>query len=531
VLRDFDLEPVDSSIEADLCIIGGGLAGITLAREFLGTRVRVCILESGGLDFEADTQALCDGTNVGQPYYELEESRLRFFGGTTQVWGGRCVPLDPIDFAERPWVPWSGWPITRDDLDPYYERAQRYFEIGPLVYDERIWDVINVSPPAFDPSEVRTDFWQIDEKFSRFNWSNCHDLERAPNVEIFIHANVTQIQTDPEERTVESLEVASLHGRRGRCRARRYVLAAGGIDNPRLLLASNRIRPHGLGNAHDLVGRFFMEHPHARAARVVADRPFRLLDTFRKRKTAEGLLFAPILRPAEELQKREGILNTSVSLRYQRPPGMRIDPVKSIYRSVKHRANPTSQGRRAWWLYRRANVLRHRLTDSTIRRWRLNRGTRGLFFIARAEQAPSPDSRVLLSGRRDALGMPLADLDWRIGEMDKRSIAVFVKTLDHAFRRLGLGRVDAQEWLLDESAGWPLDRSIGHHPIGGYHHMGTTRMSSDPTRGVVDADCRIHGIDNVYVAGSSVFPTAGWANPSLTIVALTYRLAAHLRGI
>lgn len=530
MLHDFHTYPNGTMIETDVCIAGAGVAGITIARELIGTKLDVCLLESGGADFERDTQALYEGENLGRPYYDLDESRLRFFGGTTVVWGGRCVPLNAIDFERRDWVPYSGWPFAKDDLTAYYRRAQQAVELGPGIYDEQAWELLGITPPAFNPAEVRTDFWHFDRAFARYGFAHCRDLQAAPNVRILLHANVTNIQIDSDAIRVDHADIATLQGRKGRVRAKIYILAAGGIENARLLLVSRGVQPNGIANQHDLVGRFFMEHPHGRAAQVFTPDPYRLWTMYRKRFGRDGRQYAPILRAGEGLQKREGILNSCTAIKCQRTPELGLPIGKALYRSIKARTDSDARGRTMWRVYKWANALSHRLSDPLVRRMQLASGRGGLYLIVRAEQAPNPHSRVVLSDRRDALGVPQADLDWRLSPLDKRSVAVLAEALDNEFQRLGLGRVRIQDWLRDGTTTWPLDPTVSNHPIGGYHHIGTTRMATDPKRGVVDADGRVHGIANLYIAGSSVFPTAGWANPTLTIIALSLRLADHVHG-
>lgn len=530
MLHDFRTYPDGTVIEADVCIVGAGVAGIAIARELIGRHVNVCLLESGGADFERETQALYEGENLGRPYYDLDESRLRFFGGTTVVWGGRCVPLNAIDFERRDWVPYSGWPFSKDELHVHYTRAQHALELGPEIYDERAWELLGITPPAFDLANVRTDFWHFDKAYARYGFQHCEDLRAASNIRIVLYANATNIQVDATGARVEQLDIAALRGNRGCVRAKMYVLAAGGIENARLLLASNGTQPNGLGNRHDLVGRFFMEHPHGRAAEILTPDPYRLWRMYRKQYARNGRQYAPILRAGEDLQRREGILNTSAAIKCQRRPELGLPIGKALYRSIKSRTDSNKRGRAMWRLYKWANALSHRLSDPFARRLQILSKRGGIYLIVRAEQAPNPDSRVVLSKRRDALGVPQADLDWRLSALDKRSVSVLADTLDKEFQRLGLGRVRTQSWVLDGTTTWPVDPTVSNHPIGGYHHMGTTRMATDPKHGVVDADARIHGIANLYVAGSSVFPTAGWANPTLTIIALSLRLADHLQA-
>ena len=439
------------------------------------------------------------------------------------------MPLDAIDFEPRPWVPYSGWPFPKTTLDPYYARVQRQLELGPFVYDEAAWGLLGVEPPAFDPARVRTAFWQFDDAYWRFGIGSCRDLVKASNVRILLHAVATRLAARREGTAVDFLEVATPEGRLATVRARTFVLAAGGIDNPRLLLASNDVEPGGLGNRFDLVGRFFMEHPHGRAARIETEAPYRLWKRFHKRSAA-GVTFAPVLRPGEALQEKGGLLNTSVALRYQRKPEAGLSLHRVIYDAVKTAGPPTTFRRNLWRFYKRANALRHRALDPFVRRMKLARGKSGIYLVARGEQAPNPESRVRLSSTRDALGVPQADLDWRLSVLDKRSVAGLAAALDEELRRLGLGRRQREPWLDEATRDWPVDPTVSKHAIGGYHHMGTTRMADDPKRGVVDRHGRVHGVANLYVAGSSVFPTSGWANPTFTLLALTLRLADHLRA-
>jgi len=508
-----------SRLECDLCIIGAGVAGITLARQFIGSKTRVCLLESGGTDFETDTQELYRGDNLGVEYYPLDDSRLRFFGGSTLVGDGRCVPLDPLDFERRSWVPHSGWPISREDLDPFYRRAHEAFELESWIHDERLWEELQDNPPAFDRKVLRTTFWQFDERHARFGFQSCQDLATAVNVRVLAHANVTNIQLKPEGNEVDYLDVATLTGRRSRMRAGSFVLAAGGIENPRILL-------QGVGNQNDLVGRFFMEHPRGRAGELICKNPYRLLATYRKRRTRRGLMVAPVLSPSDELQRSAEVLNSSVEVTCRRRVDLGVSGGKQHYSTVKHWSNPTNARHRIW---RACKSLSHELASSSVRRIGLARGSHRLYLSVRGEQAPNHDSRVRLSSTRDTLGMPQADLDWRMSSLDKQSVAVLVENLSDELERLGLGRVEPSEWLSTEDAAWPNDPTVGRHPIGGYHQMGTTRMSASPAEGVVDQNSRVHGVQNLYLAGSSIFPTGGWADPNLTIVAMTLRLADHLK--
>lgn len=507
------------------CIIGTGAAGITIARSLLAAGQEVLLLESGGLDFEQATSALNAGFNVGQDYYDLEHARLRFFGGTTAIWGGRCAEFDPIDFRTRPWVPHSGWPIGPADLKPYYAAARRLLDLPEQLPTERDLASVGVSLPGFDPDRLRTRLWTFDERYSRFSFDNCQDLCGHPRCTIITHATVKEIVAHEAGRCIDHLDVRSLSGRRLKVRAQDYVLAAGGIENPRLLLASRSVMPAGIGNDHDLVGRFFMEHPHARGGRVVGDHAWMLLNAFGRKHNIDGVNVAALIASGERLQREAGLLNTSLTIAGRRPAHGSESLGMRAYQRVKHDMAPSRSARALWMRTKQAAhmVLRH---SEPLRPWLLHKmGTLDVSLVVRAEQAPNPDSRVSLAEETDAMGMPKVKLDWRTSALDVDSVAGLVKALATEFRRLGLGRIEPASWLSDASRSWRTDPLISAHAFGGYHHMGTTRMASDPRRGVTDGYGRVHGIANLHIAGSSLFPTSGWANPTLTILALALRTA------
>ncbi len=528
MLNDFNTCTDHADLAADICIVGAGAAGITLARALRGKGREILLLESGGADFEAVVQDLAAGEVTGFDYYPLVDSRLRFFGGTTAIWGGRSARLDAIDFQRRDWVADSGWPFGPETLAPYYAAAERSLGLDTETQDDGAWRRLGLTPPPFDPNELGVNLWQFDEQADRFTLHRCRDLVDAADVRILLHATVTHIRANAAGTAVERLAVANLRGGRAQVRAGTIVLAAGGLEVPRLLLASRDVQPNGLGNEHDRVGRYFMEHPHARGGRVVSGRPWALLHLLRRSHRHGGRRYATLGRPAEALQEREGLLNTSFTLAARQAPDDRMATTRRAYDTLKH-ALPPDRLRRNLWRMAKQTVVKTQETLGPVLPWlAVKRGAKGIYAILRAEQAPNPDSRVTLTGERDALGMPRLALDWRFRDIDRASAHGLMAALDRELRRLDLGRVEIAPWLRDGGTPWRTDPLISSHPLAGYHHMGTTRMADDPRRGVVDADCRVHGLANLYVAGSAVFPTGGWANPTLTIIALALRLADHL---
>jgi choline dehydrogenase-like flavoprotein len=313
-------------------------------------------------------------------------------------------------------------------------------------------------------------------------------------------------------------------------RAARIILAAGGIENPRILLASRSVEENGIGNRHDQVGRYFMEHPHGRIGRIVGDHGFALWNGFRMRFPAGHIPVAPVLRASRKVQMQRGLLNSALTFKLQRDPRSGVPKPKALYQSLKHELNPTNTNRGLWHWYRETRLAYRRWLRPKVERLKANSADRVLSVMIRGEQSPNPASRVGLSTRKDRHGVPLSSLDWHMSAIDKTTVRGLGEVLDAELQRLSLGRLQMEEWVLDGGTDWPVDPTVGNHPHGGYHHMGTTRMSSAPTTGVVDPHCRVHGYRNLYVAGSSVFSTGGWANPTLTIMALAFRLADHLKA-
>lgn len=519
MLLDFRDDAVASELQADVCVIGGGAAGIAIAREFISSGWSVVVLESGGLDLDREVQDLNKGTNA-RGDFTLHKSRFRLFGGTMLVWGGWCAPLDELDFQRRAWVPDSGWPITKQDLLPFYRRAQALCELGPYRYDVTDWPALAKTTLALDPAKLGHRLWQLSPP-TNFGEVYRSELRQAGNVTVLLNATATEIVTGESAAAVSEVRFSSLLGRRGRVRARAYVVACGGIDTPRLLLLSNRVEPAGLANRQDLVGRFFMEHPHPDAGGVMVSGDIGRFRSYVERMAA-GERIVLGLGPSADAQRRLRILNSSVAvngeLRFE--PTEAWDSLTKLARAAGERRWPDSAGTHVY------NVLRD--LDDVIREGyrRATHGpVSGYSFIARTETAPNPANRVTLAEERDALGLRRARLDWTVGALERRTVETTMRLVAAELGRLGIGRVRINELLLEDDARWSENLSwFGHH-------MGTTRMSETAKTGVVNPDCRVHGIANLYVASSSVFPTSGFANPTLTILALALRLADHLKAL
>ncbi|PKM11741.1 MAG: GMC family oxidoreductase [Gammaproteobacteria bacterium HGW-Gammaproteobacteria-3] len=466
--------------ETGLCIIGAGPAGVTLARSLAAKGIDIILLESGGMDFEQDIQDMAAGTSGGFPYYDLAESRLRFFGGTAAIWGGRSAQLDDIDFEKRTWVSHSGWPFGKETLRPYYAQAQKILGL-PEIADNAL---PGFSTPL-DPDVLKPAFWQFDEMFDRFTLPSCDDLKNAANVRILLHATATELQTTKNGSAIDAVRIANLQGGRALVKARAFIIATGGIEILRLLLAShNAAHPQGIGNNNDLVGRFFMEHPHARGAHVIvkdARKLFRILPRFVYR---HGKRYGMLFRPGEAFQEREALLNTSFTLAVRKHPGENQSAHKKISNKLRHDLSPTRAGRGLWKINRRISTAVTNKMGTALNLRNLSKPGYGLYAVCRAEQAPNSDSRLILSDDKDLLGVPRLQLNWQFCSLDKHSVAGALKALDHELRRLDLGRAEPAAWLNNNEKVWEVDPLVSNHAIGGYHHMGTARMSDDLKQGV-----------------------------------------------
>ena len=470
----------------DLCIIGAGAAGITIARALRGSGLKVCLLEGGGMTPSEASQSLYRGhmkvryRGLADVKY-LSQSRVRYFGGSTNHWTGWCRPLDAADFSVHDHIPRSGWPLRRADLSAHYRQACALCEIPPFAADLQRWQG-TARPPLPLQERVQTALFHFSAP-TRFGQVYRQDVLDDPDTALILNATAVAIEAEPSRRHVTAVQVRSLDGQRVVVRPRGVVLAAGGIENPRLLLLS------ALGNAHDQVGRCFMEHPHQLQAGWVAfgGQSEQALHLYRH-PAADPVVAGRsrgVLVLSEAVRRAERLQGACVRLySFGGWEGAALDEAVGALASTGGR--------------QRARAV----------------------LMAVGEQRPNPDSRVTLSPtRRDALGLPRPELSWRLTDEDADSLR---RTLAIVAAELGASRIGRGRIVVPSESPWK-------QMVGGYHHMGTTRMSESPQSGVVDARCRVHGIDNLWIAGSSVFPTVGYANPTLTIVALALRLAAHLR--
>ncbi|HUX84399.1 MAG TPA: GMC family oxidoreductase [Chitinophagaceae bacterium] len=497
-----------SLIEGDLCIVGAGAAGISIALDWINTPFKVILLEGGGFELDPAMQDLYAGKSIGQKYYSLEAVRLHYFGGTTGHWAGYCSTYDDIDFEKRDWVPRSGWPITKEDLEPYYPKAQQILELGPYEYDLAYWQkkYPELVPLPLDNQVIWNKIWQFSPP-TRFNTRYRSAIVNAKNIHLYTYADATNIEADDTVRTIRQITVKNLAGKEHTVKAKYFILACCALQNARLLLASNQQAPKGLGNDHDLVGRHFMEHLEVKSGLlqlpVKSSLRLYMLNFMGLRMRAE-------LSTTAEIQKKYQILNGTVSL----SPELVASREKPMIELFPKKAAQSVEMASSFVKELRAES-KSKANEKQYTSFEL---------FTRMEQSPNPNSRVTLDTVKDALGMPRIILDWQLTEQEKRSIRQLYLILGQQIGVSGSGRVQLMEWLRKgDDYSWP--DFLG----GGWHHMGTTRMGENPQTGVVDQNCRVFGIDNLFMGGSSCFSTAGSANPTLTLTALVLRLSDFLK--
>lgn len=577
-IANLDSLRADSTIEADLVIVGAGPAGLTIAREFFGTSIQVLILESGELKEGPPFSGLNAVESVGEPRSAAQTQkriqlvgpncpswsnetqpfgvRCRVLGGSTEAWLGKSTLFDDIDLAERDWVPYSGWPFRREALSSYFGRAAEALNLGPNVYDERVWDLMRRAPPLaeLDPRVLRSWFWQFAR--SRINNRDILRFGRefiafdAANVRVLVNATVTRIDTNETGAVFEAVEASSFHGKRLRVRAKAAVLAASAIENPRLLLVSNGACPKGLGNQHDLVGRFLMDHPSGTIGCFKREDAAAIIDRFgfySVKHRGFTHIYTHGLVPSRDLQEREALLHCAAYMAEEHAPDDPWDALKRLLGAtsdepisdlVRVASSPgliaKGVGLRFFDSGAMPQRIRNIVVDTMVKLYpnfvvrefqthgiphKLNR----VIINGISEQAPDPESRITLSDKTDALGVPIPRVDWRIGDAAPRTLIRLGHLLATELPRAGLPAPILEDWIAQKR---PQDGDLTDVA----HSSGTTRMSDDPKRGVVNPDCRLHSVAGLYVAGASVFPTAGHANPTLMIVTLALRLADHLKA-
>jgi choline dehydrogenase-like flavoprotein len=417
--------------------------------------------------FEANEEI--DALNAGETLgfrYPLENTRTRRVGGSLSLWAGWLVPFDPHDFASRARIP--RWPFEIDTLEPYFEKSARRLNLGDLCFDAYALAGSCGVPLPLDNGIVRPATWRFGTPTWRLDEADHAWLTSSDGLTLLTHAHVVDLRLSKGHDRIQDVSIRTLDGREGTVSADVVVLACGGLETARLLLNANRQSFAGVANSSGLVGRCFMEHPHLTFDALHLQRPDLFVGSVEPQRDQQGREFMLNFGLRPEIQQASGILNARVHV--FRTPNMSSDDIPKV----------------------------------------------GMFM----EQTPNPASRLTIGDRRDRVGLRKLVLDWQLCETDWLTYRQTQRLFIEAFEQIGAGcRVAA---LADASARVDLLHSN--------HHLGTTRMAARCDDGVVDPNCRAHDVDNLYMIGGNVFPTGSWANPTFTLMALTYRLADHLKS-
>lgn len=475
-----DIAEVTGLVRADTCVIGTGFAGTEAIRTLRRAGLTVVAAEGGRQDFSKDMQELSRFVSIGRkmveadpaspltPYLEPKfrgEGRLRMFGGNSNIWTGKWREFEPLDFEKRPHLPGSGWPLSFDALAPFYREVEEDYGIPPLA---DIAEEVDGLADAVDRKSLTVSFHHWLAEPLRVAQSFGRELAEDDEVDVILGANAVELLRASGSSRIAELRCRSTEGREIRIAAESFVIATGGLEAPRLLLASSRDDPGGIGNGHDLVGRYFQDHPKLKRGRLM---PGPVLELYPE---IAANFPRPRSKPAfslpKETQLSHGLLNHT--LQFSPAP----HPVSRMGRIAERLGLARSKGLKATFIF---------------------------------EQAPNRDSRVTLSDERDALGMRKLCVDWQLNRTDLESFGRTLVLLQEALAKSGIGTLAFGDEMPS------IDDTIDC-----FHHIGTTRMGHGPETGVVDTDARVFGTDNLYVASSAVFPTGHSYAPTLTILVI-----------
>lgn len=527
----------------DLCVVGTGPVGMTLALEFERLGRDVLVLESGGIELnptlaDASRAIIADSSR----HAAMEISVCRALGGTSWTWGGRCVAYDDIDWIDRPFVPGVHWPLRHDDLRPWYRPATDYLLCGNGSYDPPYGRTL--------ADGLTLDFVEHWSRSTQIILQHRARLLASQRIKLSLNSTVTGLNFSADDNKIEGLKVASPEGERT-VKAKKIILALGGVETTRLLLSAQRNSPRHFGGVDGPLGRYYMGHLSGKIADIIFDDPatikdldFKLDETrsyYRRRfmLTADAQLrnkllntaFWPDNPPFYDPTHGSGVLS-AVFLALAFPPtGRRL--LSEAIRLIHTGPRPLKVGphiknailgspRGAMDIFR---ILRDRFLTKPRKPGFLVSNSTGQYALHyHAEQIPNPGSRIKIGDETDGFGLPRAHIDLRYTDQDYQSVIDSHRVLDQALRANGIGRLQYRyppEQLLQR---------VNEQAADGLHQIGTTRMGNDLANSVVDSNLKVHGLENLYVASSSVFPTSGQANSTLLAVAFALRLVHYLNS-
>jgi choline dehydrogenase-like flavoprotein len=516
VIYDLLKETSSPGFTADICIVGAGAAGITLAVEFARKGKKVLLLEGGGALREDSSQALYESEIAGLTHRGIHTGRIRVKGGTTVRWGGQILELEAHDFTQRPGIPDSGWPFLKTELTPFYERALALEGLTNVERnDEAVWRDLNLPLTQFEDLDSYLSRWCPEPNFARLHNKT---LRTHPSIHLWLHANAVELLTEKtaEGEAVTGIRARTLSGVETIFRARHYIFALGGIESSRFFLQP---RPGGLPwNRSGLLGRHFQDHIDCNAAAIHPHNLQQFHELFDPIIT-RGFKYLPKLRLLPEVQSRRNTLSAGSTMFYEDTGKVRTQAkttARNLLRgrlrdisaeNLRHTARHIPMLFRQVWRYK---VQRRTYAPSEVR----------IFLRVHCQQEPTSRSSITLTDQRDPLGLLRTRFDWQISERELDTIRQYVLIAKSSLA--GVADIIPDEELMSGNPNF-LARCDDSN-----HHMGGMRMSTSDTTGVVDPNLRLNGLANAYICSSAVFPSSGFSNPTHTLLALAIRLCDHL---
>jgi choline dehydrogenase-like flavoprotein len=502
--------------KVDVLIIGSGIAGTTIALELQKKNVSTIVVEGGKDVYTHESQDCYNGSSSGiELPYGLKGSRLRFHGGSSNCWAGMCGELDEEDFIKRDWVSNSGWPIKKKDLVDYYKKSADLFKINR----KSIVDPGSVpNLKEINGMETRS---LVGTKIRFFKDAFKEKFKKSDNLHLFLDANFYKFSQIDNLQTIKNIRVKSFNSHTTKIYAKNFIIACGGVENPRILLHSSQGSGSALGNLYGNVGRYFCDHPIAPCATVI-DHKGEVgvfdYDENRNNFTDGKSNVIPYYRVPFSIQSKYKILNVAIKFQSQSPEV----PI-SAKKAWKLKNILNGKSGHDFDFNDAVDILSNPLgVLKSINSRKNPYSYQRVALRFQIEQEPSKYNRITLISEKDKIGLNRVNFNWNFSTLERRTIDIataYAASLLHTSRS---GSLLLDSMLANNKNDLPSDLR------GGQHHSGTTRMSISPKDGVVDINLKVHGSKNLFICGSSVFPTNGWVNPSFTIAAFGIRLADHI---
>jgi len=528
-----DLEEFDDDVtcQGDVCVVGGGAVGLVVAVQLSRMGKRVILLEGGGVGLEERSQALHRTITAGHPSEREDFGRYRVLGGTTTFWAGQVIPVDQIVFEDRAWVTDAKWPFTIAELDPYHRKAYELIGLENVELDDsKIWRKIGVNPDLGPNLGVVLTRWAPSRNFARLFKK---EIDGTGNFRAFVHANVTGFSLDETGRKISGIKARSFNGKQITVNAKSVVLACGTIEIARLLLQPSGDDGPYPWQSNPWIGQGFIDHIDSIAGTVEIWNKsafHKLFDSIMVNK----FKYSPRIHLNADEQRKQRTIDIAANFNFESITLQHLENIKMFLWSIAAMQRPREavEGVKPDKIWRlpihvmAVMKIAFPIAFRYLMDHRLYKPVGGTVYLRlTSEQIPNPASCIRLVDEKDELGMRRVEVDWKFDGREIRTFAIFSRLIRDTLRERGIGEITLDPDLENES------QAYFEKVVDGNHHMSTARIGNTADEGVVDSDLRVHGTENLYVAGAAVFPASGFANCTFTALALGLRLCDHLERI